>query len=73
VALQEIYEVDCVRTADGSVIRCYELRSHPLPGQETDHAQLVQDAQSNMTDEGLANPPYRGITFTVRLIEKGEI
>ena len=33
MALQEIYEIDCVRTADGSVIRCYELRTHPLPGQ----------------------------------------
>ena len=56
--------VDCLR--DGKVIRTYDFLcpatlAKPPVLPSNDH--LIEEAKTNLSNEGLAMPPFAGITF----------
>ena len=58
--------VDCHR--DDKIIATYELGevSGLLHGPKPDASELIAHAQTNLTNERIAFPPYEGVTFTIR-------
>lgn len=67
--VKKVY-VDCSRA--GAVFRTYDFGIPiPLTGwpglSPQDGERLKDEAKGNLTNEGLAGPPYAGITFRVRL------
>lgn len=64
--MTETYWIDC--TLNGAVIASYPFRvpsslaAPPTP----DHAAMIADAKENLTNQGIAFPPYAGIAFPMR-------
>jgi hypothetical protein len=63
--METIY-VDCI--SDGAVFRTYEFGTPILgvPGIPPSDEELKAHAETNLTNERLAFPPYDAITFRVR-------
>lgn len=68
---KEIYAVECLGLKDGRS-QTYQLTATPTAAQTTDQDTLIEEAKSNLSSEGLAEPPYKGVTFKIRLIRRTE-
>jgi hypothetical protein len=61
--------VNCIRVSDGTIIRSYDFPSPiPLDPRRTSppaDQELIDQAKTGLTNEGIAGPPYTGIKFVV--------
>jgi hypothetical protein len=71
MALEEVYRVDC-QGVNLAGSKTYEFRAHPGPGEITNEQTLIEQAKTNLLNDGLAQPPYTGVLFNVRLMRQGE-
>ena len=65
MSVQQVF-VDCVR--DGQVIASYDfgVPEAQLPSMPPSNQSLISEAKTNLTNLGVAFPPYVGIEFNVR-------
>lgn len=65
MAVRPIF-IDCFR--DGMLLKTYEYGEPigSIPGKPQSDEKLKEEAKNDLTNDGLAFPPYDGIRFAIR-------